>query len=142
VNVRLAFLLAAVFGASAVALGAYAAHGMEKRLIASDVQEDVIQHRVENAQIAVRYQLSHTVAMLVLASFSASGYSRCLGIAQWLFVAGMIFFCGGLSLFAMTGEIGHWAIIPAGGLSLILGWCFLAVHAIFCWPFDAPATPG
>jgi uncharacterized membrane protein YgdD (TMEM256/DUF423 family) len=132
-------ILAALFGASGVSLGAYAAHGMENHLRDAGLPAAVTQRRVESAQIAVRYQLVHAVALLALAGMPASFRSRWTTASQWLFVLGMILFCGGLSLIALSGHVGHWAIVPAGGLSLILAWLLLAAHAI--WG-RAPSAAG
>ena len=130
-NARLALILAALFGASGVSLGAYAAHGMENKLRAAGLPPAVLERRVENARLAVRYQLVHAVALLALASTPASLRSRWTAASQWLFVLGIFLFCGGLSLIALTGHVGHWAIVPAGGLSLIVAWLLLAAHAIW-----------
>ena len=39
---------------------------------------------------------------------------------------GLLIFCGGLYTMAMTGYRALGAIVPIGGLSLIIAWCCLA----------------
>jgi uncharacterized membrane protein YgdD (TMEM256/DUF423 family) len=50
-----------------------------------------------------------------------------------LFTAGIILFSGGLYLDVFTGDFFHWAIVPSGGLLLIVGWVFVAIHGGCCW---------
>ncbi len=128
-NARIAVILAALFGASGVSLGAYAAHGLETRLRQAELPPTTVTRRVTSAQIAVRYQLVHAVTLLALATAPTGFPSRWTAASQWLFVLGMVLFCGGLSLIALTGHLGHWAIVPSGGLLLILAWLLLVVHA-------------
>jgi uncharacterized membrane protein YgdD (TMEM256/DUF423 family) len=76
----------------------------------------------------------HALALVAVGGLTAARFSRCCGAAILLFVAGTLLFSGGLAVHALTGRIGHWAIVPGGGLLLILGWIALAAHACCCWP--------
>jgi uncharacterized membrane protein YgdD (TMEM256/DUF423 family) len=46
-------------------------------------------------------------------------------VAGWLFLAGILLFCGSLYLLAFTGMHSGY-VTPAGGLAFILGWLLLA----------------
>src|SRR6185312_14937133 len=50
--------------------------------------------------------------------------------AGWLFLAGMILFCGGLYLLALTDAHIFAYLVPFGGLSFIAGWIALALAAL------------
>ncbi len=139
-NPRLGLSLAALFGASGVCLGAYAAHGLENQLQAAGLPPAVCERRVTSAQLAVRYQLVHAVALLALAMGPAPFRSPWTAAVQWLLVLGILLFSGGLSLIALTGHVGHWAIVPAGGLSLILAWLLLVAAATRAAPSASPAA--
>lgn len=131
-NARLAILLGGIFGALGVAVGAYHAHGLEQFLEQVAVADQVAP-RMDRAATAVKYQMFHAVALVAVAAVAAQRPSKCLVIATLLFTAGIILFSGGLYLDVFTGEFFHWAIVPSGGLALIVGWVFVAIHGCCCW---------
>ncbi|MFM8250690.1 MAG: DUF423 domain-containing protein [Planctomycetota bacterium] len=145
----LAFL-AALLGASGVALGAYQAHGLQRWLerqvttagetapaseatgsgstgSASTGSSSTVARRLANAETAVRYQLVHAVALLTLALVQPVVGRRGVAWAGGFMIAGLAGFSGGLWQIVITGRPWHWAIVPAGGLLLILAWLTLAV---------------
>ncbi|KAK4038633.1 hypothetical protein C8A01DRAFT_17301 [Parachaetomium inaequale] len=101
----------AVFGATAVGLGAFGAHGLKKSI--SDP------HKLANWSTAAQYQLVHSVALLVASNNPVAGA---------LFTAGMTMFSG--SLYALTLDTERFRfmgpVTPLGGLCLIAGWLALA----------------
>lgn len=104
-----------------VALGAFAAHGLQSRL--TDYQLAVF-------NIAAEYQMIHSLALIacgLVARFYTTGY---LQAAVWLFIAGSLLFCGSLYLLAL-GFKGFGLITPLGGFCFMAGWLSLAIHA---WP--------
>lgn len=111
-------ILAGALGASAVALGAWAAHGLE----ASHGRR-----AVDLVETAVRYQLAHALAACVALVLAWLGDSRWLAAAAWLFVIGAAVFCGALHLLAFGAPRWPGAAAPLGGLALIAGWLALAV---------------
>ncbi|HYM30817.1 MAG TPA: DUF423 domain-containing protein, partial [Candidatus Cybelea sp.] len=50
--------------------------------------------------------------------------------AGWLFVAGMVFFSGGLYALAIIGSPVFAMFAPVGGTCFLLGWAALLVSAI------------
>jgi uncharacterized membrane protein YgdD (TMEM256/DUF423 family) len=105
--------LAAVFGFSAVALGAFGAHGLKTTL--------EMYGTTAIWQTAALYHLVHSVVLLVLAQRETPPR-----VAVILFAAGIVVFSGSLYLLGVTNTKWLGAITPLGGLSLIAGWISLA----------------
>ena len=103
----------AVFAALAVALGAYAAHGVADA------------HAQSNLQSAALYAFGHGIALAAL----TAGTSGSLGRAGlYLLLVGTLLFSGSLALAALTQVNARLA--PAGGIGLMLGWLLWAVDAV------------
>lgn len=127
-------VLASLLAALSVGLGAYHAHGFKKELdgltSAGTISADEAKKRLDNCEVGVRYQMFNALALLAIGTVAMNRPSRLLNISGVLLVLGMCLFSGGLYLFAFTGNIGHFAIIPSGGLLQIIGWISLAVAAL------------
>ena len=87
-------LTAAFFGALAVALGAFGAHGL-KNLID--------QSSLAIWQKGVEYQFYHTFALLYLSTF-ARYKNKLIGLAFMFFTAGIFLFSGSLYLLALKDK--------------------------------------
>jgi uncharacterized membrane protein YgdD (TMEM256/DUF423 family) len=109
--------LGALSGALAVALGAFAAHGLKGRLTAD---------ALVTFETGARYHLYHALALLAVAWACTRWPGAWTSAAGWLFVAGTVLFAGSLYLLAVTGIRALGAITPLGGLAFILGWLALA----------------
>lgn len=115
------FALASFSAAIAVALGAFGAHGLRRRL-APD--------QLATFETGVRYQFYHVVGLLAAAWAAAQWPGSGLAAAAgWLFVAGTLLFSGSLYLLALTGKRWLGAVAPLGGLAFIAGWLCLALAA-------------
>lgn len=120
--------LAAIFGATAVALGAFGAHGL-KSLFQSR-QLDAV-YLLGIYEKAVHYQFFHTLALGFTGLWiQHRPESRWLLRAGWLFAAGILLFSGSLYLLACRDVLPFpvtWAgpVTPLGGLSFIAGWSAL-----------------
>lgn len=80
-------------------------------------------------QTAMMYHLVHGVALVVEGALAKSASSRWLVAAYALHAVGIVLFCGGLWILAMTGtSLGP--VIPTGGVAFIAGWLALANHAL------------
>lgn len=108
-------VLAAVFGASAVAAGAFGAHGLKAR---------VSPELLETWKTGALYHLVHSLALLALA-FYAQATDRAIGLPGSLFSIGILLFSGSLYLLVLTGVRGLGAVTPVGGLVLIAAWLSL-----------------
>ena len=107
---------AALCGLIAVALGAYAAHGLAGNAQAL-------------AERASQYQLIHALALLAADRFVAEG-RRYAHLAAGLFVVGIVLFCGSLTFKALVGPLFLPQITPAGGIALMLAWLALAITSL------------
>ena len=113
---RLALILAAVMGLTAVAAGAFGAHALQDR-VATDL--------LETFEIAARYHMYHALALLGTAVV-VPRLGRAGAAAGWCFVIGTLIFSGTLYALALTGQRWLGAITPIGGLILIVGWACIA----------------
>ncbi|MBP2306726.1 DUF423 domain-containing protein [Azospirillum melinis] len=121
---RIWIVFAALNGAVAVGTGAYASHALAAQ---PQAQEWV--------RIAGQYQMAHALALVLLVALSGRiGGGRtgslALRIAGWLFVAGILLFCGTLYALATVGPLPVPMTAPAGGWCLMLGWVALAAAAL------------
>ena len=113
-------IIGALCGFFAVALGAFAAHGL-KDILSSGL--------LEVFQTGVEYQGLHAVALLVVGLLGRGPRSQSLNLAGWAFAVGILLFSGSLYLLALTGIRWLGAITPLGGTAFLLGWAALAWHA-------------
>ena len=114
---RLFFALGAVSAFIAVALGAFAAHGLKARL------DPVMLNTFE---IGVRYQMYHALGLLAVGWACTKWPGAWTNASGWLFIAGTVIFSGTLYALALTGVRWLGAITPAGGLAFLAGWLCLA----------------
>ena len=122
----------AILGAIGVGLGAYGAHGLEKQLAAWGYAGDELAKRLANHETAVRYQMWHALAIVLVGIALASRPTPWWQAAAWAFLIGVLVFSGLLYAMVPTGPNWRWlgAIVPIGGLSLIAGWVLLAIGAL------------
>ncbi len=113
--------IGAVFGFLAVLLGAFGAHVLKDRLAIN---------LLNGYEVAVRYQMYHALAILVLAGLSKFISTKSLNRIGWLFVAGIVVFSGSLYLLVFTGVKTWGAVTPLGGLIFLAGWGYLATNLI------------
>jgi len=112
--------IGAICGFLAVALGAFAAHGLKQLLSAG---------LLATFQTGVDYQAMHALALLVVGLLSQHRHSRALNVAGWSFATGILVFSGSLYLLALTDARWLGAITPLGGGAFLIGWAALAWHA-------------
>jgi len=115
-------IFSALFGLFAVALGAFAAHGLKARLTVESLTV---------FQTGVQYQVYHALALLAL-----------VGLHQWLggkalfnwaggfWVLGVLLFSGSLYALALGGPRWLGPVTPLGGLCFLLGWACLVLLAL------------
>lgn len=106
-----------VFMLSAVALGAFGAHGLADRVSA---------RHLLTWKTAAEYQVYHALGLIGLALWSErremTGWIRTAGGSL---ITGIIVFSGSLYALVLTGNSQLGMITPLGGLAFITGW--------FCW---------
>lgn len=106
---------AAVIGCLAVLLGAFGAHALHDRLD---------EKSLEVWATANRYHFWHALAILVLEVGAVLGLQNTRS-SLVLWSLGLIFFSGGLYVYALTGLKFAALIAPIGGLSFAAGWLSL-----------------
>lgn len=116
-------LLAGLFGAVAVAAGAYASHGL------AAVRDG---HAVELWKTASQYQMLHALAILALVPLRRVlvRQRRWLTAAGLGFAVGCLLFPGALYLLGWNGPSAMGAVAPLGGLSFMLGWLCVGVAGL------------
>jgi uncharacterized membrane protein YgdD (TMEM256/DUF423 family) len=123
-NKRLWIKIAALSSLISVALGAFAAHGLESVL--SD-------QRMEVFQTAVKYQMFHSLALLAVISLQDDLLQpRWKIISLRCLLLGIVLFCGSLYLLVMTNISALGMITPIGGTAFMIGWLSL------CWAARKP----
>lgn len=120
---RFALAAGAVLAGLAVAAGAFGAHGLKATLTASG--------QAENWETACRYAMYHALALVTVGLLAAirSPAPGGLTAAAWCFLVGTLIFSGCLAVLALTGIKILGAIVPIGGVLLIVGWALLALAA-------------
>ena len=118
---RLFFGLGAASAFIAVALGAFAAHGLKARLGAE---------LLATFEIGVRYQMFHALGLLAVGWACTRWPGALVSASGWLFVAGTVLFSGSLYALALTGVRGLGIVTPFGGLAFLAGWLCLALRVI------------
>jgi uncharacterized membrane protein YgdD (TMEM256/DUF423 family) len=107
----------AISGMLCVALGAFAAHGLEQSLSAK---------ALSTMRTAVLYQFLHTLLLLGIVALPDNLLNQKLqNRAAQLLLAGIVLFSGSLYLLVFTGFSALGMITPIGGLALIAGWLLL-----------------
>lgn len=113
---------AALLGALSVGMGAFAAHALK---------ELVSQRVLVTFETAVRYQFYHLLALALVAILYKEFPNKRIVAAGWLFIAGILIFCGSLYMLCYvqaTVQPGYkWLgpITPFGGVAFIAGWVML-----------------
>ena len=108
-------VFAALNGALAVALGAFAAHGagpQVKTLLTT----------------GAHYELAHALLALICAAWP--GRNRLIVLAGWLAAAGGLVFALALSAIALLSLRAMGAVAPIGGLLMIAAWLLIALAAL------------
>lgn len=111
-TIRLLAASGAVGAACAVALSAYAAHGVE----------GLAQARLQTAAV---FAFGHGVALAALAAHAGRRLARLALVAM---LVGTLLFCGGIVAGTLFGVGG--GVAPFGGSLLIVAWLLYAVAAL------------
>lgn len=123
---RLCLVAAGLLGATAIALGAFHAHGMAKMLEDAGLSGELLARRLDNIETGVRYQVLHALALLGIAALLQERPSRLLGWIAAGFVLGTLLFSGSLYAIVFTGQTWFGMVAPFGGLTLIVSWAAVA----------------
>lgn len=106
-----------ILGALSVMIGAFGAHALKQLLETSG--------RLETFETAVKYQIYHALALLLLGVLMFHWKHAYLNYAGYSFLIGVVIFSGSLYALCLSGITKFGMITPIGGLFLIAGWVFL-----------------
>jgi uncharacterized membrane protein YgdD (TMEM256/DUF423 family) len=125
---RLWLVCGAVLGFVGVAAGSFGAHGLKTLLDANG--------QAANWETAVRYCLFHALALVLVGLCvglpQAAAARGLLAAAGWSFLIGTLVFSGCLAALALSGVKILGAIVPIGGVLLLVGWACLAAAGWTC----------
>ena len=110
-------IISAVSGFTAVAIGAFGAHGLREKLSAE---------MLEVYKAGVLYQFIHTIILLLL---SLTNFIKGK-ITSIFLLAGIILFSFSLYLYSTSGLRFFAMITPVGGVCFLIGWLWLIVEVI------------
>lgn len=113
--------IAAVNGFLAVALGAFAAHGLQSRVDA---------HALSVFETGARYHMYHALAIGLAALGIRNANAQIGNAAAAFFLTGILLFSGSLYLLALTGLRALGLVTPFGGGAFLVGWALLAYAAV------------
>jgi uncharacterized membrane protein YgdD (TMEM256/DUF423 family) len=106
----------------AVALGAFGAHALKRRLSAD---------MIKIYETGVQYHLVHGIGIILLGLLADRLEKPSLVLlAGWLLFAGILLFSGSLYALSVTGVRKLGAITPLGGVAFLVGWVMLLVAAL------------
>jgi len=110
--------VAGALGFTAVAFGAFGAHGLRARLSPA---------MLEIYRTGALYHLVHAVAALAVAL--AADRLRRAPLILTFFTLGIVIFSGSLYALSVTGQTKLGAVTPLGGLCLLVAWAMLIAEA-------------
>ncbi|MBU2906970.1 DUF423 domain-containing protein [Arenibacter algicola] len=113
------------FGLTAVLLGAFGAHGLEKMIDAKAIQ---------TFETGVRYQMYHALFLMILGGCNVLANER-KKMVYYFIVAGVVCFSFSIYLLAIN-ELSSFdfkklaLLTPLGGVLLITGWILLGIRVL------------
>ncbi len=117
--------LGGLFSGIAVALGAFAAHGLKA---------SVTPYHLEVFQTGVQYQFIHAAALIACGILvhmaQTEKVQKYFSRAAICFIIGIFCFSGSLYALALTGIKWFGPITPMGGLLFIIGWILFVLAAV------------
>jgi uncharacterized membrane protein YgdD (TMEM256/DUF423 family) len=128
-------VLGAMLGCLAVVLGAFGAHGLEgalesQRSTGDGLSEADIARQLANWETAARYQMYHALALFGVGLLAARRCSVSIHVAGASMTLGTLIFSGCLYALVLTGQRWLGAVVPIGGVLMIVGWVCLGIAAV------------
>jgi uncharacterized membrane protein YgdD (TMEM256/DUF423 family) len=114
---KLVLIIGGISGFTAVALGAFGAHGL-KNIISAQM--------LDIYKTGVLYQLIHSLAILAIGLSVKEKFFK----AAIFFLIGIILFSCSLYGYSLTQIKSLTLITPFGGISFLIGWVFVIIESI------------
>lgn len=122
---KLALIGGAIFAGTAVAAGAFGAHGLAAK---------VTPERLATFTTGAQYQMMHALALLIVGSLAlpntATRRSALLSWVTGCFLIGTLLFSGSLYALVLLDMPRLGMITPFGGVTWLIGWLLLTIWAI------------
>ena len=118
---RLLVVIGAAFGFLAVALGAFGAHILDGNI--SDAM-------LKTWEKAVKYQMFHTVPIILAGLFYAKSHLTSFLWSGWLFIIGVLIFSGTLYFYSTMGIRFLAMLTPIGGVTFLIGWVVFGIALV------------
>ncbi|WP_226000094.1 DUF423 domain-containing protein [Paenibacillus sp. BJ-4] len=116
---KILLLLGCIIMFLAVALGAFGAHALKKRLSAD---------MMSIFQTGIQYQIAHGLGLLLLGAIAGNFvHSALIVTAGWVMLVGILLFSGSLYALSLSGVKKLGAITPFGGLAFLASWVLVIV---------------
>jgi uncharacterized membrane protein YgdD (TMEM256/DUF423 family) len=118
-------VVAALSAGFSIAIGAFAAHGI-------DISTPAGARAREWLHTGSQYEMIHALAILAVVALAHGGRigGRTALVAQWLFLIGSVLFPGALYALAFGGPKWFGAVAPIGGAAFIAGWVVVCIAAL------------
>jgi uncharacterized membrane protein YgdD (TMEM256/DUF423 family) len=122
----------AILAALGVGFGAFGAHVLKDALGRMGYAGDDLTHRLAIFETAVRYQIYHAIAIVLVGLALQQRETAAWRFVPWAFLIGIILFSGCLKILTVAGPQWSWlgAVVPIGGVFFIVGWVAFAVCAL------------
>ncbi|SEK05559.1 DUF423 domain-containing protein [Paenibacillus polymyxa] len=119
---KVLLLLGCIVMFLAVALGAFGAHALKKRLSAD---------MMSIFQTGIQYQIAHGLGLLLLGVLAGNlAHSSLIVTAGWVMLVGLLLFSGSLYVLSVSGVKKLGAVTPIGGLAFLASWVIVIVAVI------------
>ncbi|KAF6626162.1 MULTISPECIES: DUF423 domain-containing protein [Paenibacillus] len=119
---KILLLLGCIVMFLAVALGAFGAHALKKRLSVD---------MMSIFQTGIQYQIAHGLGLLLLGVLADNlVHSSLIVTAGWVMLVGILLFSGSLYALSISGVKKLGAITPIGGLAFLASWVIVIVAVV------------
>lgn len=108
-------LAGAFFAFTAVALGAFGAHGLQSYF-------QLYPNLESTFKTAVNYQMYHALGLFAVAWAADRQQNQLINWAGYLFIIGILLFSGSLYILVVSNTLWLGAITPLGGVAFLAGW--------------------
>jgi uncharacterized membrane protein YgdD (TMEM256/DUF423 family) len=115
---KLFLIIGAINAFLSVALGAFAAHGLEGK---------IPDRYLETWKTGVTYEMFHATGLMIVGLALGKISSPLLTWSGWLMFIGIILFSGSLYVLSVTQIKVLGAITPLGGISFLVAWVLLII---------------
>lgn len=126
---RVSIAVGALLAGLAVVIGAFGAHWLSSAAPKWYDDVAVVERMLNNWEVGVRYQTYTAIGLVLVGLWGSQVAGRRVGLSAILLLLGSAVFSGCLYLLVLTGQRFLGAIVPIGGVLMIVGWLTFAYQA-------------